>query len=311
MNEPSTPFDAPPVMAGLASDLRIASVTSEGIVIADVACRRCGYNLRVLATSALCPECGTAVAVSLQGDLLRFSDPTWLDSLQRGVNLILVGIAGTLVVIGAAIAMTLSRVSPRLIREISPLASLVPGLLMFGGTWLLTAADPSGVGEDQYGTARRVIRVALLIGLCEQVLRLGNLVVPLTFGTVILFQIAWLIASFARLVVQAAELQYLSKLARRIPDDKLSKRARFLMWAISITYGLMILLGAVRTYGTRAFGVSSGLNTAVVGFGCFSLVDVLCLLIFGVMYLFMLGRFARRFKAEAVLARQTWAANAT
>ena len=42
----------------------------------DIACRKCGYNLRGLNKDGACPECGTAVGRSTQGDLLRFCDPT-------------------------------------------------------------------------------------------------------------------------------------------------------------------------------------------------------------------------------------------
>ena len=42
---------------------------------------------------------------------------------------------------------------------------LVGGLLALYGTWLLTEPDPSGIGEDRYANSRKVIRLALLVGL--------------------------------------------------------------------------------------------------------------------------------------------------
>ena len=41
----------------------------------DLTCLHCGYNLRGLLPEGDCPECGTAVARSTHGSLLRFCDP--------------------------------------------------------------------------------------------------------------------------------------------------------------------------------------------------------------------------------------------
>lgn len=64
---------------------------AQGCIDEDVPCRRCGYNLRSLVLDGRCPECGTAVGRSLHGDLLRFSDPAWVQSLASGMNWILAG----------------------------------------------------------------------------------------------------------------------------------------------------------------------------------------------------------------------------
>ncbi len=60
---------------------------------ADVVCRCCSYNLRGLYPEGRCPECGTPVGISLQGDLLRFAEPAWVEILARGIRFILWGIA--------------------------------------------------------------------------------------------------------------------------------------------------------------------------------------------------------------------------
>ena len=53
----------------------------------DTPCRRCGYNLRGLATTGLCPECGTAIALSLVGNLLKQAGPDWVERLRFGTAL--------------------------------------------------------------------------------------------------------------------------------------------------------------------------------------------------------------------------------
>lgn len=50
----------------------------------DLACVECGYNLRTLAHSANCPECGMAVVVSARGDRLASAPPAWVHALAHG-----------------------------------------------------------------------------------------------------------------------------------------------------------------------------------------------------------------------------------
>src|SRR5688500_6889706 len=69
-----------------------AVVDASGVVAADVPCRRCSYNVRGLSVYGRCPECGTPVGVSVHGDLLRFSDPRWLQRLAQGATLLFWGI---------------------------------------------------------------------------------------------------------------------------------------------------------------------------------------------------------------------------
>ena len=63
----------------------------------DLSCMICGYNLRALPPAGLCPECGTDIARSTQGDLLKFADRNWVGSIYRGTCLLT--IAGGLFVI--------------------------------------------------------------------------------------------------------------------------------------------------------------------------------------------------------------------
>src|SRR5438876_3717954 len=99
-----SPAFIPPPMPEVTDD--------SGTVATDIACRKCGYNLRGLPISGRCPECGTPVGLSVKGDLLRFSDPGWLRALRRGVNFIIGAVV--VAILGGIAAAFLVRVLGRL-----------------------------------------------------------------------------------------------------------------------------------------------------------------------------------------------------
>lgn len=310
MNEPDSRRYAPAYTPGMPPVPSSMAMTTDGVVTSDTACRKCGYNLRGMLADGRCPECGTAVGMSLQGDLLRFSEPGWLGNLRRGVNLILAGIAVIVMMVIGVTAVIVGGSSLLKFRFFITIGSIFGGVLMIGGAWLLTAPDPSGVGEDKYGTSRKFIRVALLVGLGNHVLNLATITIHLDETIAMILQIAAIAASIIGLAGQAAQLQYISKLALRIPDTKLSARARFLMWAITIDWGIFLVMSLITVAVGR--GARRGVGSpARASAGCFSGVVGLGLLIFGIMYLVMLAKLRNRFKEQAVFARQNWAANAT
>ncbi|MCH8859402.1 MAG: hypothetical protein IID54_07490, partial [Proteobacteria bacterium] len=74
-----------------------AAVDEQGRLIEDVPCRRCGYNLRSLPADGKCPECGSAVAISIHGFYLRFAPPAWVRRLALGAKLLVVSVITTIV----------------------------------------------------------------------------------------------------------------------------------------------------------------------------------------------------------------------
>ena len=122
-----------------------------GVIIADTACRRCGYNLRGLHQDSRCPECGTPIGLSTHGDLLRFSDPEWVEKLALGIKYIIWAVVISIALGAAAGCLTGALgASPVFLQGVMVLG----GLLGVYGAWLLTAPDPSRIGEDRYITAR-------------------------------------------------------------------------------------------------------------------------------------------------------------
>jgi hypothetical protein len=270
----------------------------------DTPCRKCGYNLRGLSSDGRCPECGTSVGFSLQGDLLRFCDPGWVETLRRGIQCI---IAGVVLAFVAGLGIFVMAVGGRGGPPIWPLiggAIIIAAMIVATiGWWLLTRPDPSGLGEDQYGTVRKIIRVAQVVGLVQLFLANVTRVTTLDDVTMMAIQAVTIICHIVEAVGIFAECAYLERLARRIPDAQISARAHFLMWALGLTYGVFRLFSvALNLLGWRPVaGQAQGLF-------CFNGIIALFVLIFFVMFLFMLEKMGKRFKEQALAARQTWAA---
>ena len=123
------------------------------LVLDDTPCRSCGYNLRTLPTTGICPECTTPVARSLAGHLLRDADPHFLRRLNAGLRISQFSIGGLLLI------AFLDRGVWRFLFSAAPIFSLIGSAAALAGTWLLTTPDPSGLGEDQYGSLRTTARV--------------------------------------------------------------------------------------------------------------------------------------------------------
>src|SRR5437764_9432428 len=97
----------------------------------------------------------------------------------------------------------------------------------------------------------------------------------------------------------------------RIPDQRLSAGARFLMWALGISYGVVSLFGFIAGLALRSALKTGTARTSAGGAmsaGCIMGVAGLALLVFGIMYLLMLEKFGKAFKQQEAFARQTWAA---
>lgn len=285
-----TPAEIPPGM-----------LDESGVICTDVACRRCGYNLRGLQPLGRCPECATPVGLSVQGDLLRFADPDWLEKLARGISFILWGLAVSVLCQAGAVVLA-SLVHP----GVGKIIAFAGTLLAFYGAWLLTEPDPGGLGEEQYVTARKVVRVGLLVGLVCALASIplgsGRLSAPATIA----LGSAAALGGLAGVAGEFAKLVYLGQLAQRIPDQRLARRARFLRWAYGISYAAMVV-GAASVGVAAGTAGPTGPGTSLVAAGCFMLVVTLALLAFLLMFLRLQYRFGKAFREQARLARETWA----
>jgi hypothetical protein len=145
------------------------------------------------------------------------------------------------------------------------------------------------------------------MGVLNSLLNFGASVAPPPPGVFTVLQVLGFIFGIAGVVGIFAQLQYLKKLALRIPDDKLAGRAQFLMYAIGISYGLLILIGFLAALTIGSGGGGGGGMGPIAALGCFGALAGLSLLVFGIMYLMMIDRFRRRFGEQADAAQATWA----
>ena len=209
-----------------------------------IQCVMCGYALRGLSPSGRCPECGTAVARSLRGNLLQYSSPAYLASLHRGVFLIQAAIIAQILMIVllvfAAIALAAATGSePAWLEPLFACIGLGVAAVSLYGWWLFSAADPAFTGVHIGATARRVLRTVVIIEAAFAVVELMLPLYGLSLRTatnpnpapVELFTV---LTSVGNMVLLAAwffsAMAYIRWLAPRIPNRQAVDRAKLMMW---------------------------------------------------------------------------------
>ncbi len=270
----------------------------QDVVSGDVACRHCSYNLNHAPLLGLCPECGTPVALSVQGDRLCNSDPKWLGKLARGINLILWEIV--VVIFGLAGVVVLFRHN----LWVSGIVGLIGRMVGLAGTWMVTEPDPSGVGEDAYGSIRKWIRVIAIAEFSHQFLQLYINTSAGYWQRLLLIQIIAMLFEIVSLAGTMARLKYFQKLALRIPDDRLAARSRLLFWGLGLCSGAMMVC---RWLMRRWTGPGTRLGATLVAFMIVLVVVGIAVLVFAILYFIMLVRLKKVLGKQADIARQTWA----
>ena len=225
-----------------------AAVDEQGRLIEDVPCRRCGYNLRSLPADGKCPECGSAVAISIHGFYLRFAPPAWVRRVALGAKLLVgaavTAILGWIIMIAVGIAVTV---------PLSPLGtgplSIVLGVSMIGlsilivgliiaGIILMTARDPAEAGKPERFGARRLARlclwpmpVAMVGGGAMSALGPSAMTWPLSWLIVALWIVIGVTSVISYLIMPATVLRLLMGLMKRAPRPGLVTFAKIEFWA--------------------------------------------------------------------------------
>jgi hypothetical protein len=310
----------PPGLA-VSTPLRQFQLDASGRLDEDVTCRKCGYNLRGLSSQGVCTECGTAVGRSMMGDLLRFSDPQWVRSVASGMDWILVGIL-ILILSTCLLSAVLKAVGypPGYAMLWQVFVSIFPLV----GYWKLTNPDPGGLEESRLNSHRKVVRITTIVSFLASPMQL---LVP-HMGPIVA-GIFGVVAVINYLVSTIALFTFARLMALRIPDDKLARNCKTLMWFMVVSLILIVVVfafgaamytppattgvattgssgavtGAAVTRAPIARGSAASIGAAVGG--CTFMVLMLVAAIWCIVLFF---RFRAAFHEAARLALQSWAA---
>lgn len=209
----------------------------------DVPCVGCGYNLRGLEASGKCPECGLDISRSLHGDQLVYSGSAYLASLCRGIRIIFaaliaqvallaLGIAAGAVVFGLVGGGSASPAIETLVMGLALLADVAVAIVLIFGWWLFSTPDPSIVSANTGNTARKFVRIAVIISGVTGLLSSLEDVCPVTTASslAIISSAAEIVSIAAWVVSFFASMIYIRWLAKRIPNEHVDRAAKRLMW---------------------------------------------------------------------------------
>lgn len=279
------------------SDVPTAVAVAAGTMVGDdTPCARCGYNLRGLTTDRSCPECNTPILQSIQGNLLCFADPDWLEKLRLGMTVKLWNIV--LVIIGSIVVAVLIAVGlPPVFQFLFSLAAASVGLW---AAFLITTQEPRvSLAEDPV-SLRRVVRGCAILGLVGEILQHTGAVSA--HGSALIV-VGVTLGGLTIIVSYFGEFIYLRRFARRIPNDGLARSTTFVMWgtlAAMASAGFCLLAVAIVS---GASGGGAGEALGLMGAGVFGCGGAVALLVFGVWYIRLLLQYREAFAAAARQSR--------
>jgi len=250
-----------------------AEIAIDGTVLSRRSCVKCAYNLFGLHQTGICPECGTPVAKSLKGHLLRFASEEYLKTLATGFSLILNGILVTVAFTAIAIivailvnlmsnmtnsTITIGFMSFQLptnyntgtLESIGNLIQALIGVVIFLGYIKITSEDPGMTGLTYPRKARTTLKVAVIV---QIVLNTAVLLFDLISksrslgpGWEIAEDAISLISAIAWVVQFFAMMTYCKWLVSRIPDVTLITKITKYTWKLPL---IAILLGCLLGLG--------------------------------------------------------------
>jgi hypothetical protein len=205
----------------------------------DHPCIRCGYSLRGLNSSGVCPECGTPVERSLRGDLLAYSDPLYVQKLFNGTRTIMASLLLLIVCVVAVAFSATAGVGP--LAVLAGLGMLASTIAFLVGWWMLTTPDAGQLSTNKGERPRQIVRSTLLVIVATALLSFVIRAIPAP-GTQVLGGLLTLLNYVAMAVGFYAGMLYVRWLAPRIPNPKAWRRAKVLMILLAVMIGMYILL---------------------------------------------------------------------
>ncbi len=265
-------------------------------VIADLGCRKCGYNLRTLHEDGHCPECGALVGLSTRGDLLQYASPDWLTKLVTGLRLnVWATIASFFVSLVVSLLATFSVPLPFTITGIINISLIGIGVWAI---WLITEPAPTESLRPNKKNIRRNLRsIAILGGLIALTECAISAIIEFNNGLPISLLIAVSIAShFINQLGFVLSFILFEFFANRIPKEGLAKSAKRLIIGLAISFlALFVFMTLMKIIALPPL--------AVLIFGLPSVLGSLIFLIWAVIFMF---RLIRAIDIELGLAKTHW-----
>lgn len=169
------------------------------------------------------------------------------------------------------------------------------------------------------------MRVFLAVELLQEWLGLATAQIGADGTLTVALAVLTSIVGMIGIVGEVAKLQYLRRLATRIPNDAMARRARFLGWGAGIAAGLVLLsitllyLAALRSPGAAPGGATYTVrihpapaapvaftSPMLMGLSCLVGVAGACLFVFWILTIRLLIGMRRAFCGEAANAQAIW-----
>jgi hypothetical protein len=284
------------------------------------------------------------VARSVHGDLLRLSDPRWVERLSTGTLWVTIGLLGG-IVLGIAMGLTgalygiMSRsFNFNAITAFGILVGTAAATVQVIGYWIVTTPDP-GAPPDQRISARVVARYTLMAvvvaalsqgvvqaasqsmsGQQTSAMWLGVLGTPTGRSLILL---ATTVSIICQAIGYFAMFRYAGSLAKRIPHPSLAWQSNVVMWGFATMQVLAMMTtvlifqalpslvgpgGLMPGAGGGPPSIGSALPWLIASgvVGCISAPVTLTINVWALILLF---RFGSQFRNAAAQARATWAAS--
>ncbi|MCX5691052.1 MAG: hypothetical protein NTV94_14910, partial [Planctomycetota bacterium] len=190
-------------------------------------CNQCGYDLHGLALDGNCPECSRPVALSLQGDELRFASTPYLETVSKGLKIFYVAgcclLASGVLKILATVLLTLQAGAKDAADSYFEFLDVGLSLASLVGFYYFTWPDPGRLAVEAPRSARVLARVGLVLSFIGTVGKLFFVVSPVvTTGSFTATGIANILitcCSFTGFVMFFFYgLRYTEWVFRRVPD---------------------------------------------------------------------------------------------
>lgn len=181
----------------------------------DLPCVDCGYNLRTLAADAQCPECKAPVAASLDPNLLRYADSSWLATISRG--LLYIAVANLAAVPADAVSAVADAANSPILALVARFMMMCMACVSTGGVFMLLRPER----RPASGGLRRALRILAVMSIVPSIVALPALILNLYDVLAVAVRIEFVIVP----VLYAGLLVYLSRLANRIPSPSNARQA--------------------------------------------------------------------------------------